>query len=512
MAQVMRYSSEDEARLMKEIWTPDIADNPLAFVLFAFPWGKKGTLLEKEIGPREWQREFLIEIAEHLKVNKDVDLPEMLRMATASGRGIGKTALETWLVLWFMSTRLGGTCFVSANSESQLKDVFWGELGKWYAILINRHWFEITATKLFPAKWFGDLITDQMGIGIEYYYAVQKLWSEENPTSYAGVHNPIGVLLLFDEASGIPAPIWDVAEGFFRESTLNRFWVTFSNPRTTSGAFFECFHKNREFWKLRNIDSRNVEGGDPAFYARIIKQNGEDSDQARVEVRGLFPRAGENQFIGYDIVDAAQERELVADEHAALIMGVDIARSGADECVVAFRRGRDARSIPMIAWHSTSDMDAAYRVAALIDKHKPDAVCIDAGSGTGVIDRLRELGYKVTEVWFGGKSDVPSFGNCRAMMWGRMREWLDGACLEVGNAIRDDLCGPMKDWTKNGDAILLESKKSMASRGLHSPDRGDALALTFKVRVSRKDSTTFRSRFEKATSRISGSVDSWLGS
>jgi hypothetical protein len=33
--------------------------DPLGFVLFAYPWGKKGTSLEKHNGPDAWQREFL---------------------------------------------------------------------------------------------------------------------------------------------------------------------------------------------------------------------------------------------------------------------------------------------------------------------------------------------------------------------------------------------------------------------------------------------------------------------
>ena len=139
-------------------------------------------------------------------------------------------------------------------------------------------------------------------------------------------------------------------------------------------------------------------------------------------------------------------------------------------------------------------MALSYEIAALIDEHNPDAVCVDAGNGTGVIDRLREMGYKIEEVWFGSRSDELEYGNRRAMMWGRAKDWLPGGCLDDCQLLEDDLCGPNKKFSRNGDAIMLESKEEMSRRGLHSPDDGDAFALTFAIRVSRKDANASRRR------------------
>jgi hypothetical protein len=58
-----------------------------------------------------------------------------------------------------------------------------------------------------------------------------RLWSAENPDAYAGVHNFDGVMVIFDEASGIDDSIWAVTAGFFTENTPNRLWLAFSNPR-----------------------------------------------------------------------------------------------------------------------------------------------------------------------------------------------------------------------------------------------------------------------------------------
>jgi hypothetical protein len=83
---------------------------------------------------------------------------EALRLAIASGRGIGKSALVSWLILWMLTTRIGSSVIVSANSEAQLRSVTWGELTKWQAMIINNHWWEISATKLVPAKWITELV------------------------------------------------------------------------------------------------------------------------------------------------------------------------------------------------------------------------------------------------------------------------------------------------------------------------------------------------------------------
>ena len=496
-----------DKELMLQMLNPELADDPEAWVMFSFPWGKKGTPLERYQGPRKWQLEVLVALREYVHAMQTADIAgqeellEVFKQAIASGRGIGKSTLIAWIILWFMSTRIGGTAIISANTEAQLRTITWGELGKWHTMAINSHWFELSATALKPAKWFDQLVQSQLQRGTKYYYAEAKLWSEENPDAYAGAHNPLGMLLVFDEASGIPASIWAVAEGYFTEPIPDRFWLAFSNPRKNTGAFFECFHRNREFWRTKHIDSRTVEGTDKGVYARIIQQYGEDSDEARVEVKGEFPRQGERSFISREDVESAMLRDLVADDHAALIMGVDIARYGSDSSVARLRRGRDARSIPPTRWKGLDNMQLAYNIAELIDKLNPDAVCVDAGNGSGVIDRLRELGYKIEEVWFGSKSDEPEYGNRRAMMWGRVKEWLPGGCLDDCQILKDDLCGPSKKFSRNGDTIMLESKEEMAKRGLHSPDDGDALALTFAVRVSRKDSLTARHKRKNRENR-----------
>ena len=570
--QQMKYSPADEQLLMSRLWSARLKDDPEAFVMYVFPWGQRHTPLENKRGPRKWQREVLRKIREHIQANHkkreeaqgltpasagasagslngsgDVmsrrdPLYEVLRMAIASGRGIGKSALVSWLVLWMVSTRIGSTTIVSANSEAQLRSVTWGEMTKWFAMALNSHWWEMSATRVAPAKWLSDLVEEDLSKGTRYWGVEGRLWSEENPDAYAGLHNDDGVLLIFDEASGIPDAIWDVSQGFFTENTPHRFWCAFSNPRRNSGYFFECFNAKRAFWETMSIDARTVEETDKRVYEQIIEEYGEDSIQARVEVYGEFPVEGDEQFISPRLVDEAMGRDRTgsdrvstehpigaggdsfnngadpfrvsadpfrvgADPDAPIVIGVDPARGGADSTVVVVRQGRVVLSVRRYKGHDT--METVGNVIEAIEEWRPALVVIDEGGlGYGVLDRLTEQRYKVRGVNFGWKSKNPvMWGNKRAEMWGAMREWLKTGSLPVDRALKADLTGPRTKPDSSG-TIFLESKKDMKARGLASPDAADALAVTFAYPVAHRESRNVPRR----AAWSAPTMTSWMGS
>ena len=489
-----KYPAQQEQALMTEIWDPRLADDLTKFVLFTYPWGKKGTPLETFKGPRKWQIKAMDETSQHIKDQREAvrmgKKPVLYQEATCSGRGPGKSALVSWEEHWMMSTRLGSTTIITANTEMQLKTRTFAEIGKWLTLAINAHWFEATVLAVRPAGWFEKLLKEQLQIDTGYYYAQGQLWSEENPDAFAGVHNPLGVQVLFDEASGIPQPIFNVTEGFFTEPVVDRYWRIYSNGRRNSGAFFDVFNdpmaQNR--WHLNHIDSRTVEGTDQDLFDKMIAQHGIDSDVVRVEILGLFPKQGLRQFIDNDLVWGAQRREVTEDPYAALIMGVDVARYGDDSSVIRFRQGRDARSIPAIHIKNRDNVFVAREVAAAIDKYNPDAVNIDSGAGTGVIDVLRDMKYRVNEIFFGGKADSHQWANKRTEMYAQARDWLGGGALDASPGLFRDLISPEYDFFgKAKDQLMLESKESMKSRGLPSPDDGDAFVLTFAAKVARRD-------------------------
>ena len=493
---------------MARLWAPRIKDDPLAFVLYAFPWRQKGTPLEHFSGPRKWQRGVLQDITDHIKRNQGKLDFDVLREAVSSGRGIGKSALVSWITIWMVSTRLGSTTIISANSESQLRSITWAEITKWLAMAVNSHWFEVSATRVIPAKWITELVERDLKKGTRYWGVEGRLWSEENPDAYAGVHNFDGVMVIFDEASGIADAIWAVTAGFFTENTPNRFWMAFSNPRRNSGYFYETFNSKRNFWNTKIVDAREVEGTDKQTYQQIIDEYGPDSREAHVEVYGQFPGAGDDQFIPSFVVDEAMQRQPYDDPSAPVVIGVDPARFGSDATVIAIRQGRDL--LKLIRHRGDDTMTVVGHVIEAIDEYKPAGVFIDEGGlGAGVVDRLKEQRYKIKGVNFGWKSGKPAmYGNKRAEMWGMMRDWLKSASIPTDRFLKSDLISPMMKPDSKG-AIYLESKKDMKARGVASPDAADAIALTFAFPVAHREyNGTTRIRVNAQNGR---NVASWMG-
>jgi hypothetical protein len=363
-----------------------------------------------------------------------------------------------------------------------------------------------------PAKWLTELVERDLKKGTRYWSVEGRLWSEENPDAYAGVHNFDGVMLIFDEASGIPDSIWSVSDGFFTENTPHRFHLAFSNPRRNTGYFYETFHSKRAFWQTRVIDARDVEGTDKNLYQRIIDEYGPDSYQASVEVYGNFPSEGDDQFIGSALVDDAMRRTPAKDATAPIVIGVDPARFGADATVIAVRQGRD---ILELRRHRGADtMEVAGHVIDAIEEFKPALVCIDEGGlGAGVVDRLKEQRYKIRGVNFGNKAkNQTMWGNKRAEMWGAMRDWLKTGHIPSDRFLKTDLISPRTKPDSKG-TLFLESKKDMKARGLASPDAADAIAVTFAFPVASTDPRLSRVDNRRTSAYSSSGIStSWMGS
>ena len=479
----MRYSAKDEKTLMQNIWSMEIKNSPLKFVKYVFEWQKKDTPLEHFKGPRKWQEKILRDLEIHIARNNGKLSPTMFRQAVASGRGIGKSALVSWLILWMLSTRLGATIIVTANTEQQLRTRTWAELGKWITLSINSHWFQKTATTIKPAQWFEDLLKRDLKIDTGYYYAIASLWSEESPDAFAGVHSTYGVMLIFDEASGIPANIYSVSEGFFTEPNPDRYWFAFSNPRRNTGPFYDSFHSARSFWNAEQIDSRNVEGTDKDLFQKMIEQYGEESTVARVEVQGKFPLADEDTVIGLDLVKSAVDRDVALQTSETIIWGLDVARQGADKSALCIRQGNHVLEIKTI--NSPDLMQLCGEIKSLYDyeqtMNKPQEILVDSiGLGAGVVDRLSELELPVRAI---NVAESPStkgtYLNLRAELWFKVKDWLMRRDCKIPNddALVSELSSPIYKFNSSGK-IKVESKDEMKRRGIKSPDRADALCLT----------------------------------
>lgn len=449
----------------------------LGYVLAVFPWGQPGTILERHPGPDDWQREILEAVRDGL-----LTLAEAIRIAISSGHGIGKSALVAMLICWAIDTCEDCRGVVTANTESQLKGKTWPELAKWVRLGGLEARFELTATALI-SRAQGHARTWRID---------QVTWSETNSEAFAGLHNEgRRILLVFDESSAIPEIIWETAEGALTDQDTEIIWIALGNPTRSSGRFHKvCFGSLKHRWVTRCIDARKCRQPNKAQIAQWAEDYGEDSDFFRVRVRGEAPRASSMQFIPTDRVAAARKRPEVFTQYDPLILALDFARGGDDKTVLGWRRGRSAR---VRKWRKIpgSECRDSMRVVSIVTTEcqdaKPDAIFGDStGIGGPVLDRLRQLGYNVIDVSFGGAAtDKNRYANKVTEMWADMAGWLEGGSIPDDAQLEADLTGREYDHDKF-DRLKLESKDDMKARGLASPDEADCLAMTFAYPVAQR--------------------------
>lgn len=454
-------------------------EDPYGFVMYAFPWGVKGTPLEKFSGPLQWQVDFLVQWGEEIK-KRDFDgtasvMP--INFSTVSGHGIGKSALCAMIVWFIMSTRPHCKGVVTANTAPQLETKTWAEIAKWHKLLINAHWFKVTTGR-------GAMKAIHAHHG-ESWRCDGLAWSEHRADAFAGQHSVSSTsFYLFDEASSIPEAIFDTARGGLTDGEPMQF--LFGNGTKNSGFFFNSHGRLKHRFICRNIDSRTVEITNKEYLNDIIEDYGEDSDTAKIRVRGMFPSKSMNQCVSTFLVQQARRRSVHKNPMEPKVLGVDVARFGDDSSVLYLRQGRDATSVPPVKFEKIDTMEFAVEILKFCNTHHPEHIFVDGGGvGGAVVDNLRALGLpNVYEIDFGAKSTKPDeFRNIGTECWMNMADWFKGDVAVFDNEdFEEELTA--REYGYIGETKkFVEPKKEMKKRGLKSPDVADALALTFAFPV-----------------------------
>lgn len=469
-----------QAKIAKDIGSLSL--DPLRFIKYAYDWGHGE--LEGSTGPYAWQTEILQLIGDHFKSKKTRHQP--LRIAVASGNGIGKSANLAQICHWGLSTCEGCRIQVTAGTGTQLRTKTLPEMQKWFRLGINENWWNIGTEAVSHKsekqkdRWRMDLVT----------------WDEANPDAFQGLHNKRRrIIMVFDEASAISQIIWLRAQKVTTDADTEIIWLAYGNPTVNDGAFSECFGRDAYRWKTFQIDSRKVEGTNKEELQKDVERYGEDSDYIRYSVRGEFPRAGSNQFIPSDVVSACRKYPAQGFETLPKILSVDVARHGVNETVIGIRQGRLFQILKVGRGWDTPVTTA--QTADCITSHSPDAVVVDGdGIGGAVVDELKLLGYKAPEYhiheFHGGATpfDPQMWFNRRAECWGLARDWLKaGAQIPDDPQLERQLTQPTFFITRGKvqhGSICIEHKDDMMKRGLESPDRADCLIMTFAVKLSSK--------------------------
>ena len=449
---------------------PSFRHDPYGYCMFSYPWGEEGGELEDSEGPRDWQRDVLDHIGSQLKEGNKV-----IRVAVASGHGIGKSALIAMILDWGISTHSMTKGVVTANTENQLVTKTWPELGIWTDRSLSNNFFKYEATRL---------SYDTDNLKVKKNWKIDMIpWSEKNTEAFAGLHN-LGkrIIVVYDEASAIPDKIWEVTEGALTDKDTEIIWIVFGNPTMNTGRFRECFRKFQKRWYTKQIDSRNVDGTNIEQLNEWVEDYGEDSDFVKVRVRGMFPSAGSNQFIPTSYVDKAYGRELSDKDYsfAPVIIGCDPAWEGDDMLTIGMRQGLYSKELACIP-KNDNDFNIATLLAQFEEDYKADMVCIDQGWGTGIYSAGKVLGRDWRLVSSASTKNVPDKGclNMRSYMWKSMRDWLrDGGRIGKDQGLYDELIS-VETVSRSDGKIQIEPKTSIKKRLGRSTDKADWLGLTF---------------------------------
>lgn len=397
-----------------------------------------------------------------------------------SGHGIGKSALQSWLIYWFMCTRPFPKIPCTAPTKHQLHDILWAEVAKWRTKSIQSE-IEWTQEKLY------------MKSNPENWFAVPRTATQ--PDALQGFHAD-HLLYIIDEASGVKDVVFEPVLGSL--STQDAKLIMCGNPTQLSGFFFDSHNKNRSIYKTFKVSGENSKRVSKDYIQMIIDMYGLDSDVYRVRVAGEFPKAMPDSFIQLDWVENCSKKTVITYRPLRIDIGADIARYGDDETIInsLFDKKYQQRPITM---HHNDTMQVTGQIVRLVEGYRKDYIGVPIhikidcdGLGVGVYDRLKEIKkerlwttVKLYECHFGGaggknkKEEPVEFSNSTGLMWGLLREKLKRG--EIQLYYDDKLITQISNrkYRINSDGkIELERKEEMKKRGLTSPDRADALVLS----------------------------------
>jgi len=424
--------------------------------------------------PDEWQRNVANDIATQRLVS------------VRSGQGVGKTALESAIVLWFLTCFPFARVVATAPTRQQLQDVLWAEISKWQQRSpILKRILKWTKTKIYMQKYE------------ERWFATAR--TATKPENMQGFHEDY-MLFVVDEASGVSDPIMEAILGTL--SGPNNKLLMCGNPTRTSGVFYDSHNRDREMFRTHKVSSLDSPRTSKENIEMLKKKYGEGSDLWRVRVLGEFPRGESDSFISLELAEFAKDEVRLEPTGDTLYVGVDVARFGDDETDMYARIG--GKVVGERHHYKLDTMQTTGYVLKLIDECKekfPDITRVeiridDTGIGGAVTDRLNEINdeqqlkYEIIPVNNGAAAKDDHYGNFGSELWGQVRDMLEEnmsryilgqpGVIELPDDEKLIAQLTTRKWRMGSNGkIYLERKEDLKKRGLSSPDRADAFVLAF---------------------------------
>lgn len=413
--------------------------------------------------PDEWQKEVFKDTAENGRVS------------VKSGQGVGKTGCEAIILLWFLCCFPFPRIVATAPTRQQLNDVLWSEVAKWQSKspVLNQ-----------ILKWTKTYI---------YMTGYEKRWfavarTATKPENMQGFHED-NMLFIVDEASGVADPIMEAILGTL--SGKNNKLVMCGNPTRTSGVFYDSHTKDRSMYRCHTVNSEDSPRTNKENIAALKRKYGKDSNVVRVRVYGEFPLQEDDVFIQLSLLEAAIKNELDNVNIPVIKIGVDVARFGGDETVLAVNAGGQFRPFVRRKGNDTTQTTGDVIKTATAERQRLGDICNvivivdDTGIGGGVTDQLRYQKQEQGLDWLyiipvnaAQSANSAYYNDITTALWAVFRDLLEEGQLSLPDD--NDMVGQFsirKFKIKPNGKIQLESKKEMKARGIYSPDIADASVL-----------------------------------
>lgn len=445
---------------------------------------------------RRWRADPVAFVRENFQIEPDlwqVDALSALRtqgvnrLCMKACAGPGKSAVLAWIGWWFLSCtgRVGQhpKGIAVAITADNLKRNLWAELAKWqtrsaYLSAAFTHQAERIFANDHPKTWF-------LAVGS----FAKSANEQEQGQTLSGLHSEFPFVLL-DETGSMATAIGRASEQAMGGAVCGLV-AQAGNPTSLDGLLYESSVTNRKDWTVVEItadpdDPKRTPRVDAAWARSQIAKWGRSNPWCMAYILGQFPPSAMNALMGAEEVTACLGRHIGVEQYgfAAKVLGVDVARFGDDRTVLFPRQGLAAFP-PEIMRNARTEAIAGRASVMNETAGGYDGIMVDGsgGYGAGVIDALRLAQYKPHEIQFGGEPSDSRFFNKRTEMWWEMAQWVKGggALPNVPELVRE-LTAPIY-YFQNGK-IRLEEKDQIKKRLGQSPDLGDALALTFAIKLA----------------------------
>lgn len=415
------------------------------------------------IEPWDKQQEILYSVRDNRKTT--------VRSCNAAG----KTTTAAMTMLWYLSVHPNSVVITTAPTWRQVQHILWAEAAKLY-----------TYAKV-PIG--GNFLTTSWTMG-PGWYALGL--STKEPDRFQG-HHADHALGIVDEASGVDPAIFEALLACLTSENSRLLYI--GNPMESAGTFYDSF-QDPTFNKIHisAYDTPNIKAGRTIYPALVsqawiddlIARLGPDYEQVpeyQIRVLGEFPTTSLNTVIPIAWIEKCINIEL--EESNTCTMGVDPARFGDDETVVAVAKGQTI--LPLYITRHQDTVSVARFVKDKIDTYNPVTVAVDAtgGLGAGVADMLRSWGYdQVIDLVVNRKAArSDKFVNQRAELWWNLREQIRTQTISLPDdeVLKTQLSSPKYEFDNKG-RYKVEPKKDMKARGLMSPDRAEAVMLAVSMK------------------------------